>query len=125
MGTKVAPFYANLFMGSHQALHIISEVEFRDNIKLYKHFINDLFLIWKGTDKEASTFVNKLNKNQYGIIFTPKFDVHEIEFLDLLVTQESNGFTTSTYFKPVDTNSYLNFNSYHYHNAEDSKILHS
>lgn len=43
-----------------------------------------------------------------------KYGVQQIEFLDLLISQNNQGFETSTYFKAVDANSYLDFQINHY-----------
>lgn len=50
----------------------------------------------------------------------PKFNKQEIEFLDILVSQEGGRFNSSTYFKPVDINSYLDFESHHYRNWKEN-----
>lgn len=92
MGTRVAPAYANLFMGAFEKDHIEGNVLFKEKILVYKWFIDDLFLIWKedweevwkGDWEEAMAFVNSLNNNTWGIEFTPKFDYKEIKFLDLV-----------------------------------------
>lgn len=60
------------------------------------------------------TFVENINSNDWGIRLTPKYDSTKMEFLDLMISQEENQFTTSTFFKPVDINSYLHFSSHHF-----------
>lgn len=53
-------------------------------------------------------FTNKINTNN------PKFSPSSIDFLDLVISQKENKFQTSTHFKSVDTNSYIEFTSNHF-----------
>lgn len=44
-----------------------------------------------------------INQNNWGITLTPKFDMEEKVFRDLIISQEDGEFHTLTYFKAVDT----------------------
>lgn len=70
MGTRVAPSYANLFMGSFEEKYIFEDKESLPNIILYKSYIDDLFLISKGNEEEAMRFVDRINGNDQGIRLT-------------------------------------------------------
>lgn len=57
MGTRVAPSFANLFMGKFEEIFIYADSNpFKKNIKLYKRYINDLIFLWLGDEKEALEF---------------------------------------------------------------------
>ena len=56
MGTKMAPAYANLFMG--EKLKDFG----KSHIKLWKRFIDDIFVIWTGSKPEFITFMTKINQ---------------------------------------------------------------
>lgn len=112
MGTRVAPAHADLFMGAFEKSPIQENELFKDKILIYRRFIDELSLIWKGDQEGELSFVSSLNKNTWGIKFTPKFDHKEIEFLDIPVSQNNGSIDTSTYFKMGDVNSYLNFGSH-------------
>lgn len=103
MGTRVAPAFANIFMGAFEEVFITGDSEFHNQIVIYKRFIDYLFLIWKGTESSAMEFVNKINNNKWGVILTPNFNTTTIEFLDLNISQNNCSFQTSTHFKSVDT----------------------
>ena len=47
MGTKVAPVYANLFLGKFEEENILNTNDSK-NIIFYKRFLDDIFLLWKG-----------------------------------------------------------------------------
>lgn len=59
METRVAPTYANLFMGSFEEKYIYGDEDFKSKIILCKRFIDDLIFIWKGDQEEAMSFVGK------------------------------------------------------------------
>ena len=58
MGTKMAPAYANLFMGSIEPT-LISHGD--PYINMWKRFIDDIFLIWTGTHAQLNTFTSIIN----------------------------------------------------------------
>ena len=53
MGTKMAPAYANLFMGKleESLIHLG-----KPHILIWKRFIDDVFLIWTGSETEFETY---------------------------------------------------------------------
>lgn len=113
MGTRVAPSYANLLMGAFEKIHILSEHAYKPNITFYRRFIDGLFFIWQGTRDEALNFTRILNINDWGLKFTANFSDVNIKFLDLMVSVKDGGFSTTTFLKKVDTNSYLSYVSGH------------
>ena len=63
MGTRVAPTYANIFMKKIDTM--IQNIARETNSKLisfYKRFIDDIFIIWHGTEEELKEFMTKINK---------------------------------------------------------------
>ena len=50
MGTVCAPSYANLFMAQFEEKHIHSYI--KDMSLLYLRYIDDIFVIWKGTKEQ-------------------------------------------------------------------------
>lgn len=88
MGTRVAPSYANLFIGHFEETYIYSNPPFKEKIHLYKRYIDDLFFLWEGSEEEALNFTVYLNNNSWGISFSPEFGTLEIDFLDLSITHK-------------------------------------
>ena len=58
MGTKMAPAYANLFMGKLESQLINQAPNF---IHTWKRFIDDIFIIWTGTTKDFEEFMSIIN----------------------------------------------------------------
>ena len=67
MGTKMAPSYANTFMGRIEKQ--LQEIG-RDNIFLWKRFIDDIFLVWLGTEDELKRYLTTINTIHATIKFT-------------------------------------------------------
>ena len=61
MGTKMAPPYANLFMGK---LEPKLQAQAPHHIKMWKRYIDDIFIIWTGSDEDLMAF-NKLHPSNY------------------------------------------------------------
>ena len=59
MGTKMAPAYANLFMGKIE----IKLQAMTDKIFIWKRFIDDIFIIWTGTNMELEQIIHKANSD--------------------------------------------------------------
>ena len=70
MGTVCSPFYANLFMPQFEEKHIYPYI--KDMSLLFLGYIDDIFIIWKGTKEQLITFINELNKKYKTI----KFEYH-------------------------------------------------
>jgi hypothetical protein len=111
MGTRMAPPYANLFMGRLDA--IITE-QFPQTIKLYKRFIDDIFIIFTGSREELLLFKAFMNDLHPTIKFTFNHSDSFINFLDITIYKNALGqIHTTLYRKPTDTLSLLHFNSHH------------
>ena len=128
MGTVCAPPYANIFMSKIDIL--LSELaknmtqDGSDPIRLFKRFLDDIFMIWKGSFEELQNFLNNINSLHPTIKFTAEFtspfkcDIegphdcfcHQtkfIPFLDTKVSIENGLLKTDLYKKPTDRCQYL------------------
>ena len=79
MGTKMAPAYANIFMGN---LEPTLKAKGDPHILLWKRFIDDIFIVWTGTKPEFLHFMEKINSIHHSIKFTHECSANEITFLD-------------------------------------------
>ena len=115
MGTKMAPAYANLFMGKlEEKLKDLG----KSHIKLWKRFIDDIFVIWTGSKPEFITFMTKINQIHRTIKFTYEVSETELTFLDITL-YKGERFNTSrlldvrTHVKPTNKQLYIHATSYH------------
>ena len=113
MGTRMAPNYANLFMGD-------LEEEILDSYPLkplvWYRYIDDIFFIWTHGREELDKFLQHANNNRHGMVFETTDDSIsniQVPFLDVLVILKDGILHTDLYTKPTDKFQYLNFKSCH------------
>ena len=111
MGTKCAPSYASLFMGKFEETHILPKI--RDLILIYVRYIDDIFFIWPGTERELLQFFSEINSVHPTIKFDYIYSRKNVNFLDSTVSILGNRLGTSVYTKPTDRKAYLHAKSYH------------
>ena len=67
MGTICAPVYPNIFMAQFEAKHIYPFNH--GKALLFQRYIDDIFIIWNGTNAELVLFIDELNKKHKTITF--------------------------------------------------------
>ena len=97
MGTKLAPSYANIFMGEFEHVY-----PYHLQPSLWKRFIDDIFFIWPHGTEELKRFVEFLNNRHQTIKFTLEHSYFNVNFLDVTV-----------FCKPTDSQNYLLYSSKH------------
>ena len=111
MGTKLAPSFANLFMGDFEEKFVET---YHLQPFLWKRFIDDIFLIWTYGSKELEHFVHYLNTRHDTIKFTCESSQNSIDFLDITIKKSHDNYLETTlYCKPTDTHNYLLYSSEH------------
>ena len=60
VGTICAPAYASIFMENFELKYICPDI--KDKTKTFFMFIDDLFMIWTGSEQELLDFMSELNK---------------------------------------------------------------
>ena len=111
MGTKLAPSFANIFMGWFEDTHVHT---YKLRPLVWKRYIDDIFIIWQHGPDELTKFVSHLNAKHKTIKFTEERSTTSINFLDITVNLSKNGeIITSLYCKPTDSHNYLLYSSEH------------
>ena len=88
-GLKMAPPYACLGLGKIENLVFDSNEECLELIKLWKRYIDDILMLFKGSRQQLEELVDWLNSLMPGVIrFKDKFSNNKIEFLDLIILIE-------------------------------------
>ena len=110
MGTRMAPSYANIFMGLLEsrlleAAHIKPSVWWR--------FIDDVFMIWPFSEGCLNEFLGMINNAHPTIKFTAEWSRESVSFLDVKVRVCEGRLTTDLHTKPTDTHQYLHRYSCH------------
>ena len=111
MGTKVAPAYANTFMGWFEEKYVYS---YHKQPLLWKRFIDDIFVIWQYTESDLDDFTTYLNESMPSIKFEVDKSHTNAHFLDVTIQLNNKGeLSTTLYTKPTDSHNYINFTSCH------------
>ena len=80
----------------------------KDKTKMFLKFIDDLLMIWTGSEQELLDFMSDLNKKHPSIKFEFKYSQTKIEFLDVLAYKDRNNvLQTIIYRKQTDRQNYL------------------
>ena len=112
MGTPFSVTAANAFLYYHEKDLIFL---YRDNIALYKRFIDDIILLWTGPHAMLLEFLNAFNTKDPRIKITYKISDNAVSFLDLYIYKDlsSSLLQFSTYQKPLYKYLYIPFESFH------------
>ena len=112
MDTACAPSYAIIFMAIFEAKHIYPYI--KEMPLLYLRYIDDIFMIWKGTKAELMTFIKELNEKDKTIKFDFQILPRKISFFDAMLSKdENNNIQTTSYCKPTDQQTFLQTKSEH------------
>ena len=115
MGMKIAPAYANLFMGKLEEK--LNELG-KPHIMLWKRFIDDIFVIWTWSSSEFTTYMNTMNQLHHIIKFTNELSETELTFLDITLYKgdrfdRNQILDVRTHIKPTNKQLYIHASSYH------------
>ena len=111
MGTKCAPAYANLLMREFEEKLLLPIIEHLS--KMYLRFIDDIFILWSGSEDELKEFITLINSLHPSIKFEVKYSHTEINYLDCTVFFDKDKLKTRLFVKPTDQPMLLHDSSYH------------
>ena len=117
IGTKMAPAYANLFMDELER-RLISQARVKPYVWL--RYIDDVFMIWTGTEEELREFLSFINEAHDTIKFTWNWSRESINYLDVQVINNSGKIETDLYAKKTDKHQYLYYTSCHPRKCKES-----
>ena len=97
MGPPLGPVLTNLFMGYHKKKWL-QEFDKGKGL-MYKRYVDDIFYMF-GNEKDAENLFEFLNCHHKNIKFTLEKESNNfLSFLDILIKNEVNHFSTSVYRK--------------------------
>jgi len=112
MGMRMAPSFANLFIGKLE--HSFMQAQSLTP-PLWIRFLDDVLMVWSNSENSLKTCLEQLN--QFRVVqFTWSIFDKRATFLDVDITLEINTLTTSVHIKPTNLMQYLHYPSSHpYH----------
>ena len=105
MGARMAPSYANLFMGKLEN-KILEKAPDRKCPSFYRRFIDDVFGIWLYGEDSLLKFFEHANNCHPDIRFTYAFG-KSVPYLDSSISIGGQHISTDLFTKPTDTHQYL------------------
>ena len=113
MGTKMAPSFANIFMGVLEQTILSSSPDHLIPL-LWKRFIDDIFLLWTHGEESFHSFIQYLNSFHPTIKFEVTHSTKRVNFLDTTVyITPQHTLQTTLYTKPTDRLPLLHQTSHH------------
>jgi hypothetical protein len=111
IGTTMAVVYSVIFMHVFETNALAGA---RWCPLLWLRFIDDIFMVWPFSEAALSEFVRYLNSINSSIQFTYRCSSSSIDFLDVLVSKDSQGVvSTDLFVKETDTHQFLHNQSSH------------
>ena len=110
MGSKCSPTFADMFMAGFETRFMDTlESRLRERIGFFKRYLDDIVIVWLGSQDEFDEFFALLNGFHRNLNFTctPDFINRTTTFLDVNVTITEGIITTDLYIKPTSANQYL------------------
>ena len=123
-GIKLAPPFACLGVGKYEKQFFNSGHELLEHILLWKRYIDDVFMLFKGSEVQCQAFVDWLNSIMPGVIkFKYQYSREKIEFLDLEVKIENGRLETNLYVKPSNLQLFLDYYSNHPQHCKEGIVF--
>ena len=117
MGTRMAPAFANLFMGEFESKALEGYV---DKPFLWLRYIDNILMVWTHGNEKLESFIAYLNSIHPTIKFTIERSTTSIPFLDVKIVLENGKIATDLYCKPTDKHQYLLHSSSHPYHTKKS-----
>ena len=111
MGSPLGPTLANIFLCHWEEIWL-KKCPSKFAPQYYKRFMDDTFVLFKSQDdvKKFHKYISSRHKNM-NFTFETEID-NTLPFLDVLVSKDPDGFSTSLYRKPTFSGLYSNFSSF-------------
>ncbi len=101
MGATMAPDYANLYLGYLEDQYVFNNNPIINNLVLYKRYIDDCFIIYKGSASDFEAFALYMNCLRPSIKFTYHVGTTDINFLDTNISVINGQLVSSLYRKKL------------------------
>ena len=95
-----------------------------ENLKplIWLRYIDDIFFVWTHGEENLDDFLRCLNVFHPNLKFTCKYSTDRINFLDIIVKKEKDGFVTDLYCKATHCDHFCHYDSCHPDHIKKSNI---
>jgi hypothetical protein len=112
MGSPLSPLLAEIFMDNFEC-NIFSSINLSSCIRFYSRYVDDVLMIWTGSERQLNSFFNAVNSLNKNIQFTMEIGGNCINFLDLSISILNNQLHFDIFRKPTFTDTVIPSNSNH------------
>lgn len=112
MGAPTSPLLADIFMHKYDNM-IVSLEKWNRKILKYVRFVDDVYLIWTGSNRELDQFLKDINKLKKNLTFKLELGDKELNFLDLKTRILDQKIVFEIYRKDSYTDAIIPQNSNH------------
>ena len=60
MGSSLSPILVEIYMNDFEK-QLITSTKYKDNIKLWSRYVDDVLVIWEGSIEEVHEFINEVD----------------------------------------------------------------
>ena len=109
MGSKCSPGLADIFMAGFESSFLNGiPARLKEKMTFFKRFLDDIFIIWSGSQTEFEEFFALLDNHHRNIKFTcePDFENQTATFLDVNVSLANGVTRTDLFVTPTSANEY-------------------
>ena len=114
MGSPLSPLLSELYMTDFET-NVFSNKNFESinkHVHFWARYVDDIFCIWTGTDRQLSQFLNILNNINDSIQFTLEMEIeNSLNFLDLKFFKNNNKLEVDIFRKPTTTDTVIHAKS--------------
>ena len=120
MGSPLSGLLADIFLNNFENTYLLSpHNKWQRNISFYKRYVDDTFVIFDGTTRQANMLLHYMNNINKNIQFTLEIESdNAINFLDLTFMKHNNKFQYRIYRKPTTTDGVIHADSFHPHSQK-------
>ena len=113
MGSPLSPILAEIFMNDMEN-KILKGSKFGNSIKYWARYVDDILMVWTGTNRQVDLLLSEMNAMNESIKFTVEKGNETINYLDLTLTLNNNRIEYKIYRKPTHTDTIIPNDSYHH-----------
>ncbi|XP_041428149.1 uncharacterized protein LOC121396834 [Xenopus laevis] len=100
-------------MDNFECKFVYTNTLYQQHCQLYYRYIDDIVMLWTGSEENLLTFVTHLNSRVSTLHFTLTYDAETANFLDVTIKKEGTRLQTDLYKKETERNNLLHFSSFH------------
>ena len=112
MGSLLSPILAEIYM-NHLENRILEGSKFCGMIRHWTRYVDDILIVWAGTNRQMDHFLTETNAMNENIKFTVEKGNNTINYLDLTITLARNKVEYQIYQKPTHTDAVIPKDSFH------------